>query len=89
MHAEIKTVEREVTITQEVEVVTLELTKDEAQFLRDITHRIGGNPGTSRRGIADRLSLALTPFTAYPSIKDFNDTGQRSAIYFNDSEVAA
>lgn len=89
MHAEIKTIEREVTVTQEVEMVSLELTKDEAQFLRDITHRIGGNPGTSRRGIADRLAVALTPFTEYPSVKDFNDTGIRSAIYFNDSEVAA
>jgi hypothetical protein len=37
----------------------LHLTDEEATCLLDIFYRVGGNPDTSRRGIADGMSSAL------------------------------
>lgn len=38
---------------------TVRLSKDEADFLVDIFHRIGGSPDRSRRKISDSLNRAL------------------------------
>jgi hypothetical protein len=38
---------------------TLEMEREEAQFLADILAKIGGDPDTSRRDIADRFAKAL------------------------------
>lgn len=62
--------------------IKLELTCDEARFLRDVMCRIGGDPTTSRRKFADVIASALDGvgykmLTVVPDI----DLDQR-AIYF-------
>lgn len=47
----------------EVEVpagITLHLTDEEASCLADIFYRVGGNPETTRRGLVDGISTALS-----------------------------
>ena len=51
-----------------VKTVVLEMMMDEAEFLFDITTRIGGAPD-GPRGHADRINDALKPFV--------NDKGRR------------
>ena len=54
------TIEREVTETVTVtEGVVLTLTEDETYFLRDVLGKIGGDPGRSRRRLANAISEAL------------------------------
>ena len=47
-------------IVPELPCVDLSLTRSEAQVLQDILQYIGGDPKTSRRGLADSVSKALT-----------------------------
>lgn len=46
--------------TVTVDVVTLELTGDEAQVLQDILSHVGGSPVNSRRKFASSITNALT-----------------------------
>ncbi len=55
---EIKKVAR--TVYDESEVVTLELSKEEAIFLKACMTKVGGDPG-GLRGIADNIAIALHP----------------------------
>lgn len=41
------------------ERVVLEISREEAQALYDLTGRIGGHPKTSRRGLTDNIGRAL------------------------------
>jgi hypothetical protein len=47
------------TVVTTINGVTLNLDKDEAQFLFDLTHRIGGDHFDSRRAYSDRILNAL------------------------------
>lgn len=60
--------------------VTLTLSGDEAQTLRDILEYIGGCPDTSRRTHTDAVMLALQGQDVYPSNK--TDIRPQSSIYF-------
>jgi hypothetical protein len=61
----------------------LELSPEEATFLLDLTCRIGGDPETSRRGIADRLRTALRAAGAHESNRD-DITEHLGGIHFGD-----
>lgn len=61
--------------------VTLTLSGDEAQVLRDILEYVGGCPDTSRRTHTDAVMLALQAQDVYPSNR--TDIRPQSAIYFN------
>lgn len=56
--------------------VTLVLTDDEAQWLADVTYRIGGDPRTSRRKFADHVSAALCDVDVRPSSRHIADISQ-------------
>lgn len=61
------------------EKVTLELTPDEAQFLRDVLYRVGG-PTDSRRRHSDDIAEALQRVGV--ERLDGTDVVEDSAIYF-------
>ena len=53
------------TITMEpfvatVERIVLNISREEAQTLADILHRIGGDPQTSRRQLVNNMKIALS-----------------------------
>lgn len=86
VHANVTTETVVVTNTEEVEYFNLKLTREEANFLLDITTRCGGDSLTSRRGIADGIATALYGLGLDGSgLDDINEAGQRS-IYFQPSE---
>ena len=60
--------------------VTLTLSGDEAQTLRDILEHVGGCPDTSRRMHTDAVMNALQGQDVYPSNK--SDVRAQSSIYF-------
>lgn len=47
------------TVVVSPEAFVLHLSREEADVLRAILNRIGGDPKTTRRGIADRVNDAL------------------------------
>lgn len=57
--AEAKTAFVTKTVTAKVEVVNLELTREEASALRQILGSVGGPPFTTRRGLTDSILIAL------------------------------
>lgn len=57
--AEAKTALVTKTVTTEVEVVNLELTREEASALRQVLGSVGGPPSTTRRGLIDSIMWAL------------------------------
>ena len=76
------TFKKPVTTYEEIEQFDLTLTREEAEFLMDLSGRIGGNSTTSRRRHACSLSGAL-------SIAGIRGTAQKDlpkgqALYFDD-----
>ena len=64
------------------DVITLELKREEAQFLHDVCENIGGDPDNSRRHFAAKLIVALA------SVGTNQDTSQdvRGSIHFMSAE---
>jgi hypothetical protein len=57
-------------------VVSLELTIEEAETLRDILARVGGHPETTRRGLTDETLNSLRALLGTWSVKDMTpDSG--------------
>jgi hypothetical protein len=72
--------------TEQIEVspraVVLTLSVKEAQTLRDVCNKIGGDPATTRRGNMDGIKKALESVGFLPS--DLGDTRDHAnAIYFD------
>lgn len=70
--------------------VTVELTLNEAETLRDIARKVGGSPGTnlrklsfSRRAFVDRIDAALEEAGVRPS---GDGSAGDSSIYFQNIE---
>jgi len=87
--AKAKVLEKEREVVEVVEVVTkvtdrtvrLDLTEEEAQFLSDVLHHVGGNPAKSRRLHEPAISDALAELDIFPGAGDL-----RGSIYFEDAE---
>lgn len=81
--AKIATVTKFVPVDEEV--LRLELSMEEAQFLHDVVRRIGGCPGGSRRAIGDRLERVLSdakiPYRQWEDKPDY-----QGSIYFKTKE---
>lgn len=54
------TAQKTKTVEVEEPVITLTMSKDEAETLRDVLGRVGGNPNTTRRKHAFEVLVALT-----------------------------
>lgn len=77
-----KLVERPVAFDR-VDVVTLELSKDEAAFLVDVMDRIGGPAASTRRRYADEISDSLQAAGVRGKGTEDVDAENR-AIWFNE-----
>jgi phage gp16-like protein len=67
---------RTVVTKVKVKVVSLELTIEEAETLRDILARVGGHPETTRRGLTDETLNSLRALLGTWSVKDMTpDSG--------------
>ena len=69
--AEAKTALVTKTVTAKVEVVNLELTREEASALRQVLGSVGGPPATTRRSLIDSITVALNDVGIKP--RDLND----------------
>jgi hypothetical protein len=66
----------------EVEMVTLELTREEALFLSAITSKIGGNPDNSLRSLSDSIRNALESVVGRQHFADSAWRGEEPAGFF-------
>lgn len=65
------------------EFIQLNLTVEEAIFLRDIIWHVGGDPIASRRKHGDAIKNAIRPFIPAKEWKDREDYGfEDGAFYF-------
>lgn len=64
MKSKIVTIERTITRTEQVEVIELQLTIEEAKVIHFLTGYVGGDP-KGPRGVIDKLRRALSDAGAY------------------------
>lgn len=79
------TCERITPDPQPPRVYRLELTQDEAQFIRSVMSSCGGDSETSRRKHADAIETAMRN-AGVPWVGCCDMDHQRNTIWFNDSK---
>jgi hypothetical protein len=72
-----------VEVNENVSVVDLRLSIHEAQFLRDVMRRIGGDPHNSPRKYADNIDNILSELKINLNELAFKSDGNRDLIYYN------
>lgn len=83
-----QTTKTNIEVVTTVEGVRLDITKEEAQFIADVTSKIGGSTQRSRRRHADALAAALRSagisWTSSPHYDDTRITDASGSIHFED-----